>query len=154
MRLVAMQIWPLLRKAAQNNSSATFSTSTSGMTIAASLPPSSSVTRFSVGAADSITRRPVAVDPVKLILSKPGWLVIHGPSASPPVMILRTPGGSRSLTSSPNLSVVSGVKGDGFSTIVFPASSAGPTLNIARIIGKFHGAIAPTTPSGTWRVSL
>src|SRR3546814_10199157 len=67
-RLVATQIWPLLRKAAQNNSSATFSTSTSGITIAASLPPSSSVTRFSVGAADSMTRRPVAVEPVKLIL--------------------------------------------------------------------------------------
>ena len=118
------------------------------------MPPSSSVTRFSVGAADCITRLPVAVDPVKLILSKPGWLVIHGPRSSPPVTMFSTPGGSSSAASSPNFSVDSGVKGDGFSTIVLPASSAGPTLNIARIIGKFHGAMAPTTPSGTWRVSL
>src|SRR3546814_6973202 len=75
---------------------------------------------------------PVAVEPVKLILSKPVWPVIQGPSASPPLTILSTPGGSRSFTSSPNLRVESGVNGEGLSTIVLPASSAGPTLNIAR----------------------
>ena len=149
-----MQIWPLLRNAAQNRSSAAFSTSTSGITIAGSLPPSSSVTRLSVADALCITRRPVAVDPVKLILSMPGCAVIQGPSASPPLMPLSTPGGRIAAASSPNLSVVRGVKGEGLRTIVLPASRAGPTLNIARIIGKFHGAIAPTTPIGTWRVSL
>src|SRR3546814_1682780 len=84
---------------------------------------------------------PVAVEPVKLILSKPVWPVIQGPSASPPLTILSTPGGSRSFTSSPNLRVESGVNGEGLSTIVLPASSAGPTLNIASSSGKFHGEI-------------
>src|SRR3546814_20873998 len=92
-----------------------------------------------------MTRRPVAVEPVKLILSKPVWPVIQGPSASPPLTILSTPGGSRSFTSSPNLRVESGVNGEGLSTIVLPASSAGPPLNIASRSGKFHGEIAPTT---------
>ncbi|PAV93395.1 hypothetical protein WR25_22715 [Diploscapter pachys] len=84
----------------------------------------------------------------------PGCSVSHGPSPSPPVTTLSTPAGRIVAASSPNFSVVSGVNGDGFSTIVLPASSAGPTLNIARIIGKFHGAMAPTTPIGTCRVSL
>ena len=153
MRLVAMQIWPVLRKAAQNSCSATCSTSTSGMTMAASLPPSSSVTRLSDVAALAMTLRPVAVEPVKLILSMPGWLVIQGPRSSPPETMFSTPSGSTPRSSSPILSVVSGVKGEGFSTRVFPASRAGATLNMARMMGKFHGAMAPTTPMGTWRVS-
>src|SRR3546814_14103652 len=137
-RLVATQIWPLLRKAAQNNSSATFSTSTSGITIAASLPPSSSVTRFSVGAADSMTRRPVAVEPVKLILSKPVWPVIQGPSASPPLTILSTPGGSRSFTSSPNVRVERGVNGEGLRTKLLRESRAGPAWKRDSSSGEFQ----------------
>src|SRR3546814_11608440 len=93
-----------------------------------------------------MTRRPVAVEPVKLILSKPVWPVIQGPSASPPLTILSTPGGSRSFTSSPNLRVESGVNGEGLRTIVLPASSAGPTLNIASSSGTFHGDIAQPRP--------
>ena len=154
MRLVAMQICPLLPKAAQNSCSATFSTSTSGITIAGSLPPSSSVTRFNVEEADCITFLPVAVEPVKLTLSMPGCDVIHGPRLSPPEMMLRTPAGKMSLMISPSFRVVNGVKGDGFNTIVLPANKPGPILNAARIIGKFQGAMAPTTPIGTRRVSL
>ena len=40
------------------------------------------------------------------------------------------------------------------STIVFPASSAGAIFQIASITGKFHGVIAPTTPSGRRRTSM
>ena len=62
--------------------------------------------------------------------------------------MLTTPGGKTSRSSSPTLSVVSGVKGDGLSTSVLPASSAGAIFQNARVSGKFHGVMAATTPSG------
>ena len=49
-------------------------------------------------------------------------------------------------------SAVSGVSGDGFSTIVQPAASAGISFHTAIISGKFHGTIAATTPTGSLRV--
>ena len=62
--------------------------------------------------------------------------------------MLRTPAGSTSRRSSPTFSVVSGVKGEGLSTSVLPASSAGAIFQKARVSGKFHGVMAATTPSG------
>ena len=64
-----------------------------GRTMPASLPPSSSVTRFSFCAALPITFLPVATDPVNTILSMPGWLVRWLPTSAPPVTLLTTPGG-------------------------------------------------------------
>ncbi|MCY1432985.1 hypothetical protein D9M71_490030 [compost metagenome] len=123
--------------------------STSGSTMAASLPPNSRVIRLRLRAPLSITRRPVAVEPVKVTLSMSGWEVIQGPKSSPPDTTLTTPGGSSSLISSPSLSEVSGVKGDGLSTTVLPATSAGASFQTASRTGKFHGTMAPTTPIGT-----
>ena len=45
----------------------------------------------------------------------------------------------------------SGVSGEGFSTIVHPATSAGASFDMAVNCGTFHGAIAPTTPTGSRR---
>ena len=59
-----------------------------------------------------------------------------------------------SAISSAIRSVVSGVKGEGFRTIVQPESIAGTIFWIAIITGKFHGTIPPTTPTGTRRVRL
>ena len=120
-----MQTCPALEKLDQNSCSATFSTSASASTIEASLPPSSSVMRFKSLLAPSMIFLPVAVEPVKVILSIPGWLVIIGPSSSGPVMMLTVPAGTTSLISSAMRSVVSGVKGEGLSTMVQPATSAG-----------------------------
>jgi hypothetical protein len=50
------------------------------------------------------------------------------------------------------MSAVSGVSLAGFSTIVFPAASAGPTFHTAIARGKFHGTMSPHTPSGSRRV--
>ena len=47
---------------------------------------------------------------------------------------------------------VSGVISDGLSTTVLPQASAGPIFHDAISSGKFHGAIRPTTPSGSWKV--
>src|SRR5699024_2348280 len=41
-----------------------------------------------------------------------------------------------------------GVSGEGFKTAVQPAAKAGPSLRVIMELGKFHGVIAPTTPTG------
>ncbi len=46
-------------------------------------------------------------------------------------------------------SPISGVIGDGLKTTVFPAANAGPILRLARLSGKFHGVMTPTTPTGS-----
>lgn len=56
----------------------------------------SRVTLFSVLLALCITNLPVVVEPVKLILSIPGWLVSHGPRLSSPLRDWTTPGGKNS----------------------------------------------------------
>ncbi len=48
---------------------------------------------------------------------------------------------------------MSGVSSAGLSTTVFPAASAGAKPQAAIGIGKFHGTITPTTPSGSWKVT-
>src|SRR4029077_11971709 len=73
---------------------------------------------------------------------------IHGPSRSPPVITLRTPGGSSSRIWSTARSTVSGVNGDGFRTTVSPTSNAGRTLRKESMNGRFQGLMAQTTPSG------
>ena len=45
----------------------------------------------------------------------------------------------------------SGVSGDGLITIEQPASSAGASFDIVTNCGTFHGTIAPTTPTPSWR---
>ncbi|CAB4728474.1 unannotated protein [freshwater metagenome] len=40
----------------------------------------------------------------------------------------------------------------GFNTTVLPAASAGAKPQLAIGIGKFHGTIIPTTPSGSLKV--
>ena len=116
--------------------------------MAGSLPPSSSVTRLRSGAADRATFLPVSTEPVKLILRGTGCVVMKAPRSSPPLTMLTTPGGKTSRSSSPTFSVVSGVYGDGLSTSVLPARSAGAIFQKARVSGKFHGVMAATTPSG------
>src|SRR5690606_27622545 len=107
------------------------------------------VIRFKSLAADSITRRPVAVDPVKLIFAKPLWAVIMGPRASPPLMTFKTPAGKISLNSSPIRSAHKGVNGEGFNTMLLPANRAGAIFHTASNTGKFQGTIPHTTPKGT-----
>ena len=122
--------------------------------MAASLPPSSSVTRLRSAADEIATFLPALTEPVNVTLRGVGCAVIAAPRSSPPVTTLSTPGGSTSLASSPSRSVANGVKGDGLSTIVLPARSAGAIFHIARPRGKFHGVIAATTPSGRWATSI
>jgi len=124
---------------------------TSSSTIEADLPPSSRNTLVTLADAAAITRRPVAVEPVKLTMSTRGSPVSSSPMAgSLDVTTLNTPAGMSvcSATNRPRARPHHGVSGAGFSTTVQPAASAGATL--ARLIwwGTFHGVMAATTPMG------
>ena len=129
------QTWPLLAKPAQNSSFAWVSRSKSGMTMAASLPPSSSVSRFRVGAALAMIALPVSTDPVKAILPIRSCAVIQRPRSSPPVSTLMTPGGKMPRAISPSRRVASGVEGAGLRISVLPVSSAGPIFQSASSAG-------------------
>ncbi|CAM5596686.1 hypothetical protein SANTM175S_08487 [Streptomyces antimycoticus] len=149
-----MQTCPQLRNAAQNNRSAIRSTSTSSSRMAASLPPSSRVTRASEAAAPSATDRPVAIEPVKVTWRIPGWDARRAPRGSRPVTIVSTSWGRAAERTDPSSRVARGVNGEGLSTIVFPAASAGANFADASWRGKFHGTIAATGPSGRQRISV
>ena len=43
---------------------------------------------------------------------------------------------------------MNGVVSAGLATTVLPARKAGPSLLHSSVVGKFHGTIAATTPSG------
>ena len=126
--------------------------SASSRTRNADLPPSSRNTLLIVAAPAAITARPVAVDPVNDTMSTRGSDDSIAPTAwSSEVTMFRTPAGISvcAAASSPRIAAHQGVSGAGLSTTVFPAASAGPIL--ARLIwcGKFHGVIAPTTPTAS-----
>src|SRR6516162_2932487 len=97
------------------------------------LPPSSSVTRFSVSAAPFTMTFPTAALPVNAILSTPGCATSAAPVTSPtPLMTFTTPGGSpTSAKQFANSSAVSGVCSAGFSTQQQPAARAGASFHAA-----------------------
>ena len=93
---------------------------------------------------------PVAVEPVKAIMSTIGLEVSSSPTSPCPVMTLSTPGGipaSSAAWAMTNAS--SGVHGWGLSTTVQPAASAGATFTTLSMNGKLNGVMAPTTPTGS-----
>src|SRR5713101_4129749 len=101
------------------------------------LPPSSSVTRFSVSAALLTMILPTAALPVKAILSTPGCATSAAPQVSPyPLMMLTTPGGKPASSNQlANSSAVSGVCSAGLRMQVQPAAIAGASFHAAIISG-------------------
>src|SRR4030088_329642 len=101
------------------------------------LPPSSSVTRFTVSAASFTMILPTAAEPVKAILFTSGCLTRGEPQVSPnPVITFTTPFGSPTSSNHfASSSAVSGVCSAGLSTQVQPAASAGASFQAAIING-------------------
>jgi hypothetical protein len=155
MRLRAQQSWPALSKTPYGAEAAAFSTSASANTMLALLPPSSRVTRFTCSAARAMMRVPTSVEPVKQTLRTSGWVTNRSPTTEPfPGRTVRTCSGSpASRASSPIRIALMGVISAGLSTTVLPAASAGAIPQPAIGIGKFHGTITPTTPSGSLKVT-
>ena len=120
------------------------------------LPPSSSQTRLRFERAEySSSRRPVAPDPVKVSTST-SWLSASAcPVTCPgPVTTFNTPGGSpASSASSASRSSDKDAVSAGLSTTELPAAKAGASFQAPIISGKFHGTMAPTTPTGSRWIS-
>ena len=96
-------------------------------------------------------RRPTGPEPVNTITSISIDSDIASPTVSPrPVTTFSTPGGSpASCASSHMRSSDSDALSPGLITTELPQASAGPSFQAPIISGKFHGMIAPTTPTGS-----
>ena len=138
----------MLRKAVANRPSAIAAVSVPGSTMAASLPPSSSVRRLRLPAARRMMSCPVRVEPVNTSLAMPGCSAMAWPTSASPTTLLTRPAGSTAAMICTRRSVDSGVNGEGLMTTALPARSAGMMCHTAIISGQFHGVIDPTTPSG------
>jgi hypothetical protein len=79
-------------------------------------------------------RWPVATDPVKATRSVPPWTTRASPTSAPPVTRLTTPSGKPAKASA-RRRVASGVYGDGLTTTVLPAASAGATFQASSSSG-------------------
>ena len=120
------------------------------------LPPSSSVTRFTWSAQPAITCVPTSVEPVKTILRTSGWVTNRSPTTEPlPGSTWNTSVGHARLRAPARRAGWRSAASSsaGLSTTVLPAASAGAKPHAAIGIGKFHGTMTPTTPSGSWKVT-
>lgn len=151
MRVRAQQSWPALSRKDIGAAAAAASRSASAKTTFGLLPPSSRVRRFTRAAQRVMMCLPVLVDPVKTILATPGWSTRAPPATGPsPGSTWNSPPGSpASRASSARRSAVRGVVSAGLSRTALPAASAGAAPQAAIGIGKFQGAITPTTPRGS-----
>ena len=150
----AMQVWPVAAKMPEIAPNAACSRSASSNTTLGDLPPSSMAVCFKRRPARSLIRRPVESEPVKLILATSGCSTSGVPTSAPkPVTTLNTPGGKpASSNSCANSSVEAEVNSEGLATTVQPAASAGASFQASSSNGEFHGVMAATTPTGSWRV--
>ncbi len=130
MRERAQQSCPALSNIAPGAATAAASTSASAKTMFADLPPSSSVTRLIVAAADAAIEAPTSVDPVKAILPTSGCSTSRCPQVRPgPTTTFTTPGGTpASARSRAKRTAVSGVSSAGLSTTVLPGGERGREL--------------------------
>ena len=150
MRVWATQAWPVFMIPENTNMGTEAARSTSSSRMAADFPPSSRVHGLSISAARLPISLPTAELPVKEKMSMSGLEVSACPVSIPPGTIDSTPSGKpASANTSAKAFALSGVSAAGLSTTVQPASSAGPSLLIAKNSGTFHATIAPTTPSGS-----
>ena len=99
--------------------------------------------------------RPTPTEPVKLIAWMPGWLTSASPMTLPrPITRLNTPAGMpERLMISASAQAQPGTRSAGLSTTQLPKASAGAIFQAGIAIGKFHGVMRPTTPTGSRVIS-
>src|SRR5271155_5237735 len=155
-RVGASQDCPVLRKHVNAPSRTAASRSASSKIMLADFPPSSCVTRLTVGAAAVATAMRPRVEAVKENLAISGCDEIANPTVGPsPFTMLKTPCGTpASSRICDSRYAESGASSLGLSTTVQPAASAGATLQAIWFMGQFHGVIKPHTPTGSFRSSV
>ena len=143
------QFCPAAPNAPLTMAPAALSTSASGSTMTAPLPPSS-ISVFLAPAARA-TASPVAYPPVNDTMSTSGWLTSAAPTVAPrPGSTASRPAGTpASSRSSTKASAVNGVCSAGLRTTAFPPIRAGASLCATRLSGSLKGVIAPITPTGS-----
>ncbi len=136
-RVPAEQISPWFQNTPFAEPSNAVARSASPKTMFGDLPPSSSVTRFSVSAPVRMMILPTSRDPVKATLSTFGLCTSGAPAVSPkPVSTWNTPRGSpASSRIAGSCRQVSGVCSGGLRMNVHPAASAGASFCVAIISG-------------------
>ena len=160
MRLAQTQVWPALRNLQIIAPSTAASRSASSKTMKGALPPSSIDMRFIVPAHWAMSSLPTAVEPVNVSLRTVGLEVSSLPISTVwPQRMLITPGGMPArVASSASAWADRGVSLAGLHTTVQPAARAGPIFRASMALGKFHGVMQATTPTGclmqTMRLSL
>ncbi|MCY1439393.1 hypothetical protein D9M71_556270 [compost metagenome] len=149
-RLAQTQVWPALRNLLCMTPAMARSRSASSKTMNGALPPSSRLTPLTVSAHWLISSCPIRVEPVNDSLRTSGLAVISPPTpAGSPVRTLNTPAGMPARSASTaSARADSGVSSDGLTTMVQPAARAGAHLRVIMALGKFHGVMAATTPTG------
>ncbi|SST08940.1 Uncharacterised protein [Acinetobacter baumannii] len=149
-----MQTCPWLKKIAPAEPAAAMSRLVSSRMITGDLPPSSREKRVMFSTAACPISLPTGVEPVNASLSMPGCAASAAPASAPvPVTMFTTPGGiPASRHNWPRRRAVSGVSSAGLRTTVQPQARAGTIFQIAISRGKFHGTMAPTTPTGSGTV--
>ena len=147
-RVPDSQTWPLCMNVPQSTPAAAMSRSASSRTMLADLPPSSSVTAFTVPDASCMMRRPTSVEPVNAVLSTMGLDASSSPTLPPgPGTTLTTPGGrSASWITRARSSAVTEVNDAGLMTQQLPAAIDGAIFHPAIRRGKFHGMTPVVTP--------
>ena len=99
-------------------------------------------------------RRPAAVEPVKAILSMPGWETRYSLVSRPAGTMLTTPSGNAGFGEdlAQQQRVDATFPGDALRMTVQPASSAGIIFARADWCGAFQGMTAATTPTASRRM--
>ena len=97
---------------------------------------------------------PVPSDPVNEMAFTAGFVTSSLPTFDPgPVTRLIAPLVTpASCSASTSRTAHSGARSEGFSTTALPQMSAGAVFHVGIAMGKFHGVMSPTTPSGRRRV--
>ena len=114
------------------------------------MPPISACTFLSSDAPRVYRSVPISVLPVNEIPATSGDSTSALPTLPPgPVIRLNTPGGTpASSNTSVSFTAHSGVLDAGLNTMALPQISAGAIFQAGIAMGKFHGVMMPTTPSG------
>ena len=146
-----MQACPLFMMALGSRFGSGRPRSASSRMMAADFPPSSRVQRFSRSPHRPPIRLPAADEPVKEILSTPGWVTRCSPTSRPAGTTERTPSGRpASAKISASRKASSGVSGCRLEHHrAAGRQRRGRAWPTAMKSGTFHGAMAPTTPTGS-----
>ena len=143
-----MHLWPVVPNPPHIAPSTARSMFASSITMITFLPPSSSPTLFNP--ASFVIICPVSTLPVKLIPRIFSCFTRGIPTLVPgPVTMFKTPFGTPAFSKiSTSLIAQRGVSLAGLKTMVLPVMRAGAIFHAGIAIGKFHGVIKATIPTG------